>query len=56
MQTLLDLWGLEMKAAWSRSTTYHLEVKTTTGDYNEPFFVTQNQVDMVGLKSCISCP
>lgn len=39
--------GLESNEEWSNSTTYHLEVKSTTGDGNEPFHVSQNQLMMV---------
>ncbi|KAI6753847.1 hypothetical protein HG530_013023 [Fusarium avenaceum] len=39
--------GLEPNAEWSSSTTYHVEVKTTTSDGKEPFFVSQNQVNMM---------
>ncbi|KAK4140599.1 uncharacterized protein C8A04DRAFT_39752 [Dichotomopilus funicola] len=50
MKTELGQLGIETEAGWSRSTTYHLEVKTTTGAANEPFFASQIQVDMVGLE------
>ncbi|KAH7013105.1 hypothetical protein EDB80DRAFT_607184 [Ilyonectria destructans] len=39
--------GVDQATRWSNSTTYHLEVKTTTGSCNQPFFVSQNQVNMM---------
>ncbi|KAH6627198.1 hypothetical protein B0J18DRAFT_465142 [Chaetomium sp. MPI-SDFR-AT-0129] len=47
MKTALNQLGIGTEAAWSRSTTYYLEAKTTTGAANEPFFASQNQVDMM---------
>ncbi|KPM41940.1 hypothetical protein AK830_g4632 [Neonectria ditissima] len=39
--------GVSLDAGWCNGTKYHLEVKTTTSSSNEPFFVSQNQVDMM---------
>jgi hypothetical protein len=47
MRAFLQVAGVELNPEWSRSTTYHVEVKTTTIDDKEPFFVSQNQVNMV---------
>ncbi|KAG5656873.1 hypothetical protein KAF25_011042 [Fusarium avenaceum] len=47
MRAFLLVAGLEPNAEWSSSTTYHVEVKTTTSDGKEPFFVSQNQVNMM---------
>lgn len=49
MKELLREAHVELNAEWSNSTTYHLEVKTTIGRCSEPFFVSQNQVDMVRI-------
>ncbi|KAI8712978.1 DUF3883 domain-containing protein [Fusarium sp. LHS14.1] len=37
--------GLDLNPAYSSSTTYHLEVKTTTGACGDIFYVSQNQVN-----------
>lgn len=47
MKTFLEGSAFGVDTAWSNTTTYHLEVKTTTGGCGEPFFVSQNQLDMV---------
>ncbi|KAK2686428.1 hypothetical protein QWA68_014817 [Fusarium oxysporum] len=47
MRAFLQVAGVELNPEWSRSTTYHVEVKTTTVDDKEPFFVSQNQVNMM---------
>jgi len=49
MMVLLREAGVELDARWSSMTTYHLEVKATLDQCREPFFVSQNQVDLVGL-------
>jgi hypothetical protein len=49
MRRLLREVGVELDAEWSSSTTFHLEVKTTLGPDCEPFFVSQNQVDLVSI-------
>lgn len=39
--------GLTDASKWAENPpTYHLEVKTTKGPRNEPFFMSNNQVDM----------
>ncbi len=50
MKEILRQLDAETEAMWSGNTTYHLEVKTTSGTCNEPCFVSQNQVDMVCLE------
>ncbi|KAJ3531643.1 hypothetical protein NM208_g6992 [Fusarium decemcellulare] len=47
MKVFLQEGGLNLNTEWSSSTTYHLEVKTTAGSCSEPFFVSQNQVNMM---------
>ncbi|KAF4454615.1 hypothetical protein FALBO_15799 [Fusarium albosuccineum] len=47
MKVFLQEAGLNLSSEWSGSTTYHLEVKTTAGSCSEPFFVSQNQVNMM---------
>ncbi|KAF5008934.1 hypothetical protein FDECE_4797 [Fusarium decemcellulare] len=47
MKVFLREAGLNLSTEWSSSTTYHLEVKTTAGNCSEPFFVSQNQVNMM---------
>jgi hypothetical protein len=50
MKEMLRLHDAETDLSSSSNTTiYHLEVKTTTGSCDEPCFVSQNQVDMVGV-------
>ncbi|KAH8892664.1 hypothetical protein GQ53DRAFT_646961, partial [Thozetella sp. PMI_491] len=49
MKEALRAAGVPLRAGWSHSTTYHLEVKTTQGHCAEPFFVSQNQVDLMRL-------
>ncbi|KAM6516418.1 hypothetical protein FALCPG4_014601 [Fusarium falciforme] len=39
--------GLDLNPAYASNTTYHLEVKTTTGGVGEIFYVSQNQVNMM---------
>ncbi|UPL02380.1 hypothetical protein LCI18_013314 [Fusarium solani-melongenae] len=39
--------GLDLSPAYASNTTYHLEVKTTTGGDGEIFYVSQNQVNMM---------
>ena len=39
--------GVELDPLWSTETTYRLEVKTTTLEWDEPFIVSQNQIDLV---------
>ena len=43
------LWkaGVEPMPNWSNDTQFHLEVKTTLGHRNDPFHVSQNQLNMV---------
>lgn len=47
--------GLDLNPAYARNTTYHLEVKTTTGGDGEIFYVSQNQVHMVQAQRKILC-
>ncbi|KAH7317120.1 hypothetical protein B0I35DRAFT_434596 [Stachybotrys elegans] len=47
MSAFLQQAGMNTDGGWSRSTTYHLEVKTTTGACSEPFHVSQNQLSMM---------
>lgn len=47
--------GLDLNPAYASNTTYHLEVKTTTGGDGEIFYVSQNQVNMVYLVREILC-
>ena len=47
MKEVLRKAHVELNAEWSNSTTYRLEVKTTIDRCGEPFFLSQNQVDMV---------
>jgi hypothetical protein len=56
MRNALQAAGANLPAHWSRSTTYHLEVKTTLEDCAEPFFASQNQLDKVRERgiSCLS--
>jgi hypothetical protein len=47
---LLPEMGFKMADAWSRSATaptYHLEVKSTTERCEEPFYMSNNQVEKV---------
>jgi hypothetical protein len=50
MRGALRVAGVPLRPEWSNNTTYHLEVKTTQEDCAEPFFISQNQVDLVSLK------
>lgn len=47
MQLFLREAGMRINTAWSNHTTYHLEVKTTSGDYTDHFSVSPNQFKMV---------
>jgi hypothetical protein len=47
MRYMLRDAGVEIDEAWTSSTTYHIEVKGTLSTCSEPFFVSQNQVDLV---------
>ncbi|KAH7302958.1 hypothetical protein B0I35DRAFT_500441 [Stachybotrys elegans] len=47
MKAYLQSAGLSVNAAWSNSTTYHLEVKTTVGRCGEPFYMSHNQVALM---------
>jgi hypothetical protein len=49
MKDILSAAGTKLREGWSRSTTYHLEIKTTLEGCKEPFFVSQNQLNMVSL-------
>lgn len=35
---------------WSTATTFHLEVKTTPGGWDVPFFVSKYQIEKVSLR------
>ena len=39
--------GVNISPGWSSSTKFHLEVKATLGPCQEPFFVSQNQLNKV---------
>jgi len=47
MKALLRDAGVELDPLWSTETTYRLEVKTTMLEWDEPFIVSQNQIDLV---------
>ena len=47
MMTVLRKAGVSLDAGWSNSTTYHLEVKTTLKECDEPYHISQNQLEMV---------
>ena len=47
--------GLDLNPAYASNTTYHLEVKTTTGGVGEIFYVSQNQVNMVRFLRKVPC-
>jgi hypothetical protein len=47
--------GLDLNPAYTSNTTYHLEVKTTTGGVGEIFYVSQNQVNMVQFLRKVPC-
>ncbi|KAK6842238.1 hypothetical protein PG987_003098 [Apiospora arundinis] len=47
MREMLRDAEMDLHLGWSNDTTYHLEVKSTSGSGDEAFFVSQNQVDMM---------
>ncbi|KXJ86825.1 hypothetical protein Micbo1qcDRAFT_179461 [Microdochium bolleyi] len=47
MRDLLTRVGAPLDPAWSRGTTYHVEVKTTTRSHAVPFGISDNQVKMM---------
>lgn len=49
MKRVLRTAGVDIADELHAGATYHLEVKTTQGSCGDPFFVSQNQVDMVSF-------
>lgn len=50
MRAFLQTAGVHVNDEWSEYTTYHLEVKATCENrHDEPFYLSQNQVDTVSL-------
>lgn len=47
MRATLQNAGVDLNAAWTNATKFHLEVKSTLGSRTVPMFVSQNQVDKV---------
>lgn len=45
MKEVLQAANLDLRGQWSSSTTYHLEIKTTSENCDDPFFMSQNQLD-----------
>ena len=49
----MKLWlygaGVQPSQGWTARTIFHLEIKTTPSDCDEPFFVSQNQFHKVLL-------
>lgn len=42
--------GHEEAAEWrDQAITYHVEVKTTTGEWDDPFTMSNNQVNLVSV-------
>jgi hypothetical protein len=57
LTTLLSQMGFKMTDAWPRSEkapTYHLEVKSTTEKCDEPFYISNNQVEKVCPRSRVT--
>jgi hypothetical protein len=52
MKETLQKAGVKPNPRWSKSTTFHLEVKTSLGGCDEACFISQNQVDMVCKYIC----
>lgn len=57
LTTLLSQMGFKMTDAWPQSEkapTYHLEVKSTTEKCDEPFYMSNNQVEKVCPRSRVT--
>lgn len=50
MVRFLQRAGVPILPSWSETTTFHLEVKTTPGGWEVPFFVSRYQLEKVGLE------